>query len=329
MRAVWYERQGLAQEVLQYGEMPTPVPARGEVRVRLLASAVNPADVNRRAGRLHAMDFPRIIPNSDGAGVIDAVGEGVSAARVGTRVWVYFAQRGRAFGTAAEYVCLPEELASELPAQMSAEQGACLGIPCVTAYCALFDSEPIKGRTVLVTGGAGAVGHYAIQLAKWGGARVVATVSSSAKAEHALDAGADVVIDYTQASAGDQLQQAAVDGVQRIVDVDVVANSQLVLGAAHDKAVWVSYAIGSQATAALPMASIIRKNLRLQGLYLSGLQASRRREAQQGIARWLQEVQHARHAVDSVFSLPQTGLAHQAVEAKAKVGTVVIRCDQE
>ena len=186
MKAVWYERQGPAQEVLHYGELPTPVPAPGEVRVRLRASAVNPADANRRAGRLHGMEFPRIIPNSDGAGIIDQVGDGVTRLKQGQRVWLFNGQRnGRAFGTAAEYIALAERLVTPLPDQLSFAQGATLGIPAMTAWCALFADGPIAGKTVLVTGGAGAVGHYAVQFAKWGGARVIATVSSAAKAEQA------------------------------------------------------------------------------------------------------------------------------------------------
>jgi NADPH2:quinone reductase len=329
MKAVWYERQGPAREVLQYGEMPTPMPGPGEVRVRLAASAVNPADANRRAGRLHGMDYPRIVPNSDGAGRIDAVGEGVAAKRIGERVWIYFGQRGRPFGTAAEYICLPEELASELPAHVSDAEGACLGIPCLTAYCALFDrSGSIDGCSVLVTGGAGAVGHYAIQLAKWAGAFVVATVSSPAKAAHAQRAGADVVVDYTQPGALEQLRLAAPLGVQRIVDVDAVANAELVLAVAAEDATWVSYALGPQPVAALGMARIIRANLRLQGLYLSGLSAPRRREAQLGVRRWMAEAPGAIHTVDSTFPLHETARAHEAVEAKTKVGTVVVRCDE-
>lgn len=328
MKAVWYERQGPAQEVLRYGELPTPVPGPGEVRVRLAASAVNPADANRRAGRLHGMEHPRIIPNSDGAGVIDAVGEGADATRVGQRVWVYFGQRGRPWGTAAEAICLPQELASELPAHVTEEQGACLGIPCMTAWCALFDETPIDGRCVLVTGGAGAVGHYAVQLAKWGGAFVVATVSSAAKAEHARRAGADVVIDYTQPGALEQLRAAAPQGVQRIVDVDAVANQQLVLDSAAEGASWVSYAIGPQAMAALPMARVIRLNLRLRGLYLSGLSAQLRAEAQRGVNRWLARTPQAIHAIHSRFPLHETAAAHLAVEARTKMGTVLVRCDQ-
>lgn len=326
MLAVWYERQGPAHEVLQLGEMPVPEPRRGEVRVRVLASAVNPADANRRAGRLHGMEYPCIVPHSDGAGVVDATGEGVGAHHVGSRVWLHFGQRGRAHGTAAEYICLPLELTSPLPAHLSAAQGACLGIPCMTAFAALFDTQPIAGQTVLVTGGAGSVGHYAIQLAKWGQARVITTVSSAAKAAHARSAGADVVINYTEPGALAQLQHAAPGGIQRIVDVDAVANSAQVLQTAADNAVWVSYAIGPQTIAALPMAQIIRKNIRLQGVYLPGMDAGRRHSAQQGIARWLQEVPDSLHAIDSHYTLANTASAHEAVEGKTKMGAVIVQC---
>jgi NADPH2:quinone reductase len=198
----------------------------------------------------------------------------------------------------------------------------------MTAWCALFDEAPIEGHVVLVTGGAGAVGHYAVQLAKWGGAFVVATVSSPAKAEHARHAGADVVIDYTQPGALEQLRAAAPEGVQRIVDVDAVANQDLVLGSAAEGARWVSYAIGPQAMATLPMARVIRGNLRLRGLYLSGLSAQVRGEAQRGVNRWLAETPTAVHAIHSRFPLHETALAHLAVEARTKMGTVLVRCDE-
>jgi len=327
VKAVWYDAQGPADAVLHYGELPTPQPAPGEVRVRLRASAVNPADANRRAGRLHGMDFPRIIPNSDGAGVVDAVGEGVDPRRIGQRVWLYFGQRGRPFGTAAEAICVPEDLVAELPAHVTEEQGACLGIPCLTAYCALFDDTPISGRTVLVTGGAGAVGHYAVQLAKWGGAFVIATVSSEAKAAHARAGGADVVIDYTQPGAAEQLCSAAPEGVHRIVDVDAVANAELVLGNSAAGARWVTYAIGAQASMNLPMARLIRANLRLQGLYLSGLPAELRRAAQRGVCDWLAQTPQAIHTIDSRYPLHETARAHRAVEAGSKMGTVIVVCD--
>jgi len=328
MKAVWYDRQGPAQEVLCFGEMPTPEPGPGEVRVRLHASAVNPADANRRAGRLHGMDYPRVIPNSDGAGVIDAVGKGVDPDLLARRVWLHFGQRGRAFGTAAEFICLPGELAAPLPDQVDFIEGACLGIPAMTAYCSLFLDGPIEGKTVLVTGGAGAVGHYAVQLAKWGGARVVATVSSAAKAAHARRGGAHEVVDYTSDDVAERiLDFTAGKGVDRIVDVDAIGNMKLGFQVAADHATWVSYAIGPDPAEALPMVSLIRRNLSLRGLYLSGMPIEVRRQAQRGIGRWLAEAPDAVHAVDRSFSLRDTAQAHLAVEARGKVGTVVVRCD--
>src|SRR5437868_13963075 len=177
--------------------MPTPVAGAGGVRIKLEASGVNPADVGRRGGSYRAMEYPRVIPNSDGAGIVDQVGDGVTRLRPGQRVWLFNGQRnGRAFGTAAEYIALAEQLVTPLPDDLSFAAGATLGIPCMTAWCCLFGDGPIAGQTVLVTGGAGAVGHYAVQLAKAGGARVITTVSSESKAEQARLAGADRVIDY-------------------------------------------------------------------------------------------------------------------------------------
>src|SRR6202165_4485715 len=197
MKAVWYERTGAAPDVLSFGDMPTPMAGPGEVLIRLEASGVNPADVGRRSGSYRAMEFPRVIPDSDGAGVIDQLGDGVTRFDIGQRVWLFNGQRnGRAFGTAAEYIALAEHLVTPLPDDVSFAAGATLGIPCMTAWCGLLGDGPIAGQTVLVTGGAGAVGHYAVQLAKGGGARVIATVSSPAKAEQAHLAGADLVIDY-------------------------------------------------------------------------------------------------------------------------------------
>ena len=217
---------GTAPDVLTYGDMPTPVAAPGEVRVKLEASGVNPADVGRRAGSYRAMEFPRVIPDSDGAGIIDQVGDGVTRLGVGQRVWLYNGQRnGRAFGTAAEYITLAEHLVTPLRADVPFAAGATLGIPCMTAWCCLFGDGPIAGQTVLVTGGAGAVGHYAVQLAKWGGARVIATVSSALKAEQARLAGADFTIDYkTEDIVAKAMAFTDQRGVDRVVDVDLGGN---------------------------------------------------------------------------------------------------------
>src|SRR5258706_10321942 len=207
MKAVWYERNGSAREVLKLGEMPDPKPGRGEVRVRMAVSGLNPSDVKRREGsRGQVIEFPRVIPNSDGGGVVDAVGPGASESWVGERVWVWNAQWGRAFGTCAEYCVLPESQVRELPEGIGFDEGACLGIPAMTAHQALFSDGDIRGQTILVTGGAGSVGYYAIQMAKWAGAMVIATVSSAEKAAIGEEAGGATVI-------GDQRQGVAGHGV--------------------------------------------------------------------------------------------------------------------
>src|SRR3981189_1138798 len=248
MKAVWYERTGAAPDVLTYGDMPTPVAGPGEVRVRLEASGVNPADVGRRGGGYRAMECPRVIRNSGGAGIVDQVGDGVTRLKLGQRVWLFKGQRnGRAFGTAAEYIALAEHLVTPLPDDVSFAAGATLGIPGMTAWCCLFGDGPIAGQTIMVTGGAGAVGHYAVQLAKWGGARVIATVSSSLKAEQARLAGADLVINYRDEDvAAKALAFTEQRGVDRVVDVDfggtlptttklMAMNSTIAVYATHGK----------------------------------------------------------------------------------------------
>ncbi|MBI2360745.1 MAG: NADPH:quinone reductase, partial [Deltaproteobacteria bacterium] len=198
MLAAWYEKVGPAREVLQAGEMPEPGVGPGEVRVRQYTSGVNPSDTKRRSGATEGMSFPRIIPHSDGAGIIDQAGAGVDERRVGERVWTYNARWQRPFGTAAQYVVVPSQQAVHLPDSVSFAEGACLGIPGMTAHRCVFVDGPVRGKTVLVTGGAGCVGHYAVQFAKWGGASVIATVSSEKKAAHARAAGADYTINYRE-----------------------------------------------------------------------------------------------------------------------------------
>src|ERR1700759_4875810 len=222
MKAVWYERCGPATDVLSYGEQPTPSPGPGEVRVKLEASGVNPADVARRAGNYRGLEFPLIIPNSDGAGIIDQVGDGVTRLKIGQRVCLFNGQRnGRALGTAAEYIALAEQLVTPLPDQLSFAEGATLGIPAMTAWCSLFADGSIKNKTVLVTGGAGAVGHYAVQLAKWGGAKVIATVSSDAKAEQARRGCADHTINYKSEDVIARVMDiTGKRGVDHVSDVD-------------------------------------------------------------------------------------------------------------
>ena len=225
MKAVWYERTGAAPDVLTVGEQPEPQAGPGEVRGRLHASGVNPAHCNRRGGRGYLMEDPRVVPNSDGAGMVDQTGPGADPGLLGKRVWLYNGQRGRAFGTAAEFIALDEELVSPLPDDVGFIEGACLGIPCMTAWHCVFMDGPVSGRTVLVQGGAGAVGHFAVQLAVWGGARVLATVDGEPKSRHALAGGAAATIDFRHDDVADRvLELTAGAGVDRIVEVDFGGN---------------------------------------------------------------------------------------------------------
>ncbi|HWX86010.1 MAG TPA: NADPH:quinone reductase, partial [Xanthobacteraceae bacterium] len=289
MKAVWYERTGPAADVLTFGEMPTPAASPGEVRIRLEASGVNPADVGRRGGAYRAMEFPRVIPNSDGAGIIDQVGGGVTRLKLGQRVWLFNGQRnGRAFGTAAEYIALSEHLVTPLPDSLSFAQGATLGIPAMTAWCSLFGDGPIAGQTVLVTGGAGAVGHYAVQLAKWGGAKVIATVSSTAKAEQARLAGADLVINYkTEDVVARALAFTNQLGVNRVADVDFGGNIATTLKLMAMNSTIAVYATNGNRTPVVPMRELMERCIALRTLVLFALPWPVLAAAQADITKWL------------------------------------------
>lgn len=327
MKAVWYERAGPAPEVLTYGEMPTPVAGPGEVRVRLEASGVNPADVGRRGGSYRAMEYPRVIPNSDGAGIVDQIGDGAMHLRVGQRVWLFNGQRnGRAFGTAAEYIALAEHLVTPLPDDLSFAAGATLGIPGMTAWCCLFCDGPISGQTVLVTGGAGAVGHYAVQLAKWGGARVIATVSSEAKAEQARLAGADLVINYRNDDVIAQvLAFTGQRGVDRVVDVDFGGNIAITLKLMAMNSTIAVYATNGNRTPLVPMRDLMEKCIALRALVLFALPPPLLAAAQADITKWLTAGQRI-HNVAAQFPLSETAQAHLAVEKGDKLGTVIVDC---
>ncbi|MEQ9465169.1 MAG: NADPH:quinone reductase [Haliea sp.] len=231
MQAAWFESFGAAADTLVLGELPRPEPAPGEVLVKLYTSAVNPSDVKKRAGAFpKLLDDGLVIPHSDGAGVIAAVGEGVDPARIGERVFVYQAQYGRRFGTAAEYVALEAVRAPRLPDEASFEVGACIGIPIMTAHRCVFADGDVAGQTVLVTGGAGRVGYYAIQWAKLAGARVIATASNDSDAALCREMGADEVVNHREAGWG--LAAIACNNgknIDRLVEVDFGANLSEVL----------------------------------------------------------------------------------------------------
>jgi len=255
MQAAVYERYGPAREVLRVTELERPEPGPGEVRVRMRISGVNPTDWRVRSGSQGSEPpFPYMVPNQDGAGEIDAVGAGVDAARVGERVWVWFAAANRQHGSAAQWTCLPARYAVPLPDDVSLELGASLGIPAMTAHHCLFRDGDLAGRTVLVAGGAGAVGHFAVELAHAAGARVIATVSSDEKAALAAAAGAAVVVNYRADDAADLVRAAAPGGVDRIVEVAPSANAALDLASvAPDGVVSIYAADGDLETPVRPL----------------------------------------------------------------------------
>jgi len=262
MKAAWYERQGRARDVVVVGEMNEPHPLAGEVRIRVAVSGVNPGDVKKRDEAFGVgMPFPRVIPHSDGAGVIDAVGAGVSTDWVGKRVWCYGAQSYRPFGTAAEYVVVPLPLAVPLPNRVSMEQGACLGIPGITAHRAVHVGGSVAGRKVLVQGGAGSVGACAVQLAHRAGAHVIATCRSESDRQIASRAGADEVL-VTDNTLMERIRTLTPNGIDHIVEVAFAANIDADLELLSQGGSIATYATNAP-KAEIPVWQLVFKNARM------------------------------------------------------------------
>ena len=324
MRAAFYERNGPAREVLQLGEIETPHPGPGEVRVRLATTGVNPSDVKARAGLTRKIVFPRVIPHSDGAGEIDAVGEGVPAARLGERVWVWNGQWKRAFGTCAEYIVLPSKQAVRLPAHIGLDAGACLGIPAMTAHHAVAVAEAAPGATLLIPGGAGGVGHYAIQFAKARGAAVITTVSSPEKARIAREAGADHVIDYKRENVAERVMEiTGKRGVDAVIEVDLAANAGLYPGILHPRSLVVVYGTG-RPQSDIPTQFLLVNAIRIRFVYVYELTEEERVAAIADITRMLED----RTLINNVaLTLPLANVvaAHEAVEQGKALGNVVVR----
>jgi NADPH2:quinone reductase len=323
MRAAWYEKNGAAADVLHVGEVETPRPGPGEVRVRLVTSGVNPSDVKSRAGTARKIAFPRVIPHSDGAGEIDQVGEGVPQARIGERVWTWNGQWKRAFGTAAGYVTLPAAQAVPLPAHIGFAAGACLGIPALTAWHALALADAQPGMTLLIAGGAGAVAHYAIQFAKARGAGVITTVSSAAKAEVARAAGADHTVDYKRENVGERVAViTGKAGVDAIIELDLAANAALIPAVLRPKGTVVVYGTGKP-EAEIPAGFCLVNSIRLQFMLVYELTADERARAIADIGRLL-AANALIHNVAKTLPLADIVAAHQLVESGTAVGNVVM-----
>ncbi len=320
MRAAVYTQRGPAREVLRVVELPDPTPGPGEVRVRVRVSGVNPTDWKSRQG-----DGPVAggwqIPNQDGAGDIDAVGEGVDPGRLGERVWVYHAAAGRPTGTAAAYTCVPSEQAVPLPDIVTYAQGAGLGIPYVTAHRCLFADGPIEGRCVLVTGGAGAVGHAAVQLARLAGARVLTTVSSPDKAQVAATARPAAILNYRDADFVDQLRRAAPDGVDRVIEVALGANLEASLSVLAPHGTIVSYASEAH-DPVIPERRLMTGNVTIRFVLVYNLTPAMIADAVAAISAALAEGELV-PLPEQHFSLEEIAAAHDAVESGA-VGKVLV-----
>ena len=326
MRAVWYDRQGPAGEVLTRGDMSGP-----GARHRRGAGAA--PGLGREPGRLpdaRRVDRSRwpIRASCRTATARDGSRRSARASRkvwVGKRVWLYNGQRnGRAFGTAAERIALAVDLLSPLPDRVSFAEGATLGIPCMTAHRCVFVAGPVQGRRVLVTGGAGAVGHYAVQLAKWAGATVFATVSSDEKAARARAGGAEHIIDYRRQDVAAEIARlTGGTGVDHVVEIEFGGNLAATMACVRDNGSIATYASSAERTPRLPIYELMRRNLSLHTIYLPGSPLAARQRAQSDITAWIGSGERIL-AVAGCYPLAETAAAHEAVERGGKVGTVVV-----
>jgi NADPH2:quinone reductase len=322
MKAAYYERNGTARDVLKVGDIDSPHPGPGEVRVRLAVSGVNPSDVKSRQGSTRKIAYPRVIPHSDGAGVIDEVGDGVSKTRVGERVWVWNGQWKRPFGTAAEFIVLPATQAVVLPDKIGFDAGACLGIPAMTAAHAVALAQISKGTTLLVSGGAGAVSQYVLQFAKAKGAVCIATISSPEKAKVAEEAGAHHVINYKRDNVGDRVMElTGKRGVDVVIEMDLTANAKLLPAVLRPKGRSIIYGTGPEAT--IPAAFCLVNSIRLQFFLVYELDATERERAIATIDSALKQGGLLNRVAQPTYRLEDIAAAHEAVE-RGSLGNVLM-----
>lgn len=323
MKAVVYERPGDVS-VLQLRDIERPEPAEGEVRVRLAVSGVNPSDWKSRAHATYGGPEGEFkVPHQDGAGVIDAIGPGVDKSRIGERVWIYFAAWQRRWGTAAQWTVLPTDQAVRLPAHASNDLGATLGIPALTAFRCLMSDGPIAGANILVTGGAGAVGYCAIQLAKWAGARVVTTVSSEEKGQIARGAGADVVVNYRDGNMMDQLRAAAPNGVDRVVDVALGVRGKDDMALLAPGGVIAAYATEGSQNMDLPIRAMMDKNALMRFVMIYRVPRVELRRAVVGVSAAVEAGALTKTLPFRRFPLEETAAAQQAGE-KGGIGRIIV-----
>lgn len=325
MRAAWFESFGSAKDVLQLGDIEAPTAGPGEVLVRIHTSGVNPSDVKKRAGSFPGLlDDGFVIPNSDGAGVIEAVGEGVDSSRIGERVWLYQAQFARRFGTAAEYLAIDASRAPKLPDNVSFEVGACLGIPVMTAHRAVFADGDVSGQTVLVTGGAGRVGYYAIQWASQAGATVIATASNAEDKAACLAAGAHHVVNHR----GDDVvaEILAVSGgelIDRVVDVEFGTNLPVTVEVIAVGGVIATYSSTQIPEPKIPFFKMMYKDLTIRAIIVYAMPESAKIQAIDDINAALLN-DSLQHRIAEIMPLAEIARSNEVVEQGSIRGAVVL-----
>ena len=329
MKAVWFESFGNASDVLIYGDQPTPAPATGEVLVKLSYAGVNPSDVKKRAGAFpNLLDAGRVIPNSDGAGTIVAVGEGVNASRIGETVFVYQGQYGRQMGTTAEYIAIDSRRAPKLPEHIDPAIGACIGIPIMTAHRCVFADGDVAGQTLLITGGAGRVGYYAIQWARHAGARVVATASNDSDTQLCLALGADAVVNHRNENWGRQvLEHTGGQKIDRVIDVEFGANLPEVLTCIRIGGTIATYSSTQVAEPKLPFRDMMFMDLTLRMVIVYAMPETAKDQAVADTFKALDEGWML-HRIAHRVPLNTPALAHELIEQGGFGGCVVIKIDE-
>ena len=326
MRAAWYTGFGKAEEVLKVGEFETPEPEASEVKIRVYASGVNPSDTKKRLGANPALleDGP-VIPNSDGAGEIVSVGDGVSPARIGERVWVYNAQYGRQFGTSAEYVCLPSDYAIILPESADYNTGAMMGIPAMTAHRCVFADGSVEGQTLLITGGAGRVGYYAIQWAKQYGATVISTASSDASKEQCNNAGADLVVGHpSDESVSEILDYTDGKKIDRIIEGDFGANLLPVLDILKTGGTIATYSSMTDMNPSIPFVRMMFMDITIRMVLVYEMPEEAKEHAAKDITAMLGQNRFD-NRVAKEYSLDDIASAHALIESGKPHGSVIIK----
>lgn len=324
MRAGWYERCGPADEVIEVGEMEAPEPGPGEVLVRLYASGINPSDYKRRGNVAQPIEFPRVVPHSDGAGVVAGLGPGASGFEPGDRVFVFNGQWQRPLGTAAEYIALPAFQVRPLPAMLSFAEGACLGIPAMTGYHAVFKDGPVAGQTIYVPAATGRVGAYAVQFAKWGGARVIASAGGAEKTKIAAELGADRALDRTREDVVARvLEETGGVGVDRVIEVEFGGNMAVNERILAERGIICAYASMSVPKALVTVTPRRARNMSIHFIFVYTISDAEKDAACNGIIRAVSEAA-IRHRIAAVIPLGELARAHREAERRSGTGHMVV-----